>query len=178
MTPAPSPSPAPSAHPRHGRPATGRRRPRWTTQAAALAAGLLTLFSPAAWSAEHVIRMLDVGTDGPMVFEPAWVQAEVGDTLRFVPTSSGHHVRSLAVPEGASPWLSPLDQPFEVRLERPGLYVYNCPPHLMMGMVGLVQVGPGAAAPNRERAIATLKATKGRIYTHGERIDALLQALK
>lgn len=131
-----------------------------------------------AWSTEHVVRMLNAGTDGPMVFEPAFVHAKLGDTLRFVPTNTGHFVRSLAVPEGATPWLSPVDQVFEVRLERPGLYFYNCPPHLMMGMVGLVQVGPVDAALNRAAATEVMKATQGRMYSHGGRIDALLEPLK
>lgn len=140
-----------------------------------LLAGLTTLsalLAPTAWSAEHVVRMLNAGTECPMVFEPAFVRARVGDTLRFEPTSTGHFVRSLAVPEGSTPWLSVLDQPFGVTLEREGLYFYNCPPHLMMGMVGLVQVGE---AVNRASATEVMKATQGRIYSQGARIDALLE---
>lgn len=128
-----------------------------------------------AWSAEHVVRMFNAGTEGPMVFEPALVHARIGDTLRFEPTSTGHFVRSLAVPEGATPWLSALDQPFVVSLEREGLYFYNCPPHLMMGMVGLVQVGE---AVNRSAATEVMKSTQGRIYGPGARIDALLEAIR
>lgn len=143
-----------------------------------LAAGLAALcglVAPSAWSAEHVVRMRNAGTDGPMVFEPAVVQARVGDTLRFEPTNTGHFVRSLAVPEGATPWLSELDQPWVVALGREGLYFYNCPPHLMMGMVGLVQVG---AAVNRSSATAVMKSTQGRIYSHGARVDALLEGIR
>lgn len=128
-----------------------------------------------AWSAEHVVRMLNAGTEGPMVFEPAFVHARIGDTLRFEPTSTGHFVRSLAVPEGSTPWLSVPDQPFGVTLEREGLYFYNCPPHLMMGMVGLVQVGE---AVNRAAATEVMKSTQGRIYGQGARIDALLETIR
>jgi pseudoazurin len=136
------------------------------------------LLTTPAWSAEHVIHMLNVGADGPMVFEPAYVRAEVGDTLRFVPTNTGHFIRSLAVPEGATPWLSSMDQVYEVRMERPGLYFYNCPPHLMMGMVGLVQVGRTDVLGNRTTATEVKNATKGRVYSQSGRIDALLEKVK
>ena len=122
-----------------------------------------------------MVRMLNAGTDGSMVFEPAFVHAQVGDTVRFEPTSTGHFVRSLAVPEGAKPWLSELDQPFVVTLAHPGLYFYNCPPHLMMAMVGLIQVGD---AVNRSSATQVMKSTQGRIYSHAERIDSLLALVK
>jgi len=136
---------------------------------------LCSLFAAPAWSAEHVVRMLNAGTDGSMVFEPAFVHAQVGDTVRFEPTSTGHFVRSLAVPDGAKPWLSEEDQPFVVTLAHPGLYFYNCPPHLMMGMVGLIQVGE---AVNRSSATAVMKSTQGRIYSHGARVDSLLALVK
>lgn len=139
----------------------------WTT--------LSALLAPSAWSADHVVRMRNAGTEGPMVFAPAFVHAQVGDTLRFEPANTGHFVRSLAVPEGATPWLSVLDQPFVVALEREGLYFYNCPPHLMMGMVGLVQVGD---AVNRSTATEVMKSTQGRIYGQGARIDALLDSIR
>ncbi|TJW42925.1 MAG: pseudoazurin, partial [Mesorhizobium sp.] len=35
---------------------------------------------------EHVVQMLNKGEKGAMVFQPAFVQAAPGDTVRFVPT--------------------------------------------------------------------------------------------
>ncbi|OYQ40908.1 hypothetical protein CHU94_07205 [Rhodoferax sp. TH121] len=136
---------------------------------------LCSLFASPAWSTEHVVRMLNAGADGSMVFEPAFVYAQVGDTVRFEPTSTGHFVRSLAVPDGAKPWLSELDVPFVVTLSHQGLYFYNCPPHLMMGMVGLIQV---AEAVNRSTATAVMKSTQGRIYSHAARVDSLLALVR
>nr|WP_315466052.1 plastocyanin/azurin family copper-binding protein [uncultured Rhodoferax sp.] len=135
----------------------------------------LGLMTPAAWAEEHVIRMLNAGGDESMVFEPAFVQAQPGDTVRFEPVNSGHFVRSLAVPADASPWLSAVDQVFVLRLDHEGLYFYNCPPHLMMGMVGLIQVGQ---ARNKSAATEVMKATKGRIYSGSARIDALLAQIR
>jgi len=83
--------------------------------------------------------------------------------------------RSLAVPDGAKPWLSEEDQPFVVTLAHQGQYFYNCPPHLMMGMVGLIQVGE---AVNRTAATAVTKSTQGQIYSHGARVGSLLALVK
>lgn len=133
---------------------------------------LATLATPAL-AAEHVVRMLNIGSDGAtMVFEPAFVRAEVGDTVRFVPETSGHYVRSLAVPAGASNWQSSEDQAYTVTLGQPGLYFYQCPPHLMMGMIGLIQAGPAA---NLAAVQASMQAQKGRMYSNSQRVDALLQ---
>lgn len=135
-----------------------------------LAAGLC-LSLPAS-AAEHVVRMLNIGSDGAtMVFEPAFVRAEVGDSVRFEPASSGHYVRSLTTPDGVAPWSSTEDQPFTVTLQQPGLYVYICPPHLMMGMIGLIQAGE---AVNKQAASDKMQAQKGRMYSNSQRIDELL----
>lgn len=137
---------------------------------------LATLATPAL-AAEHVVRMLNIGSDGAtMVFEPAFVRAEVGDTVRFVPETSGHYVRSLALPAGTSSWQSSEDQAYTVTLDQPGLYFYQCPPHLMMGMVGLIQAGPAAA--NLPAVQASMQAQKGRMYSNSQRLDALLQQVK
>ena len=135
-----------------------------------LAAGLC--LSLPAGAAEHVVRMLNIGSDGAtMVFEPAFVRAEVGDSVRFEPASSGHYVRSLTSPDGVTPWNSAEDQPFTVTLQQPGLYFYICPPHLMMGMIGLIQAGE---AVNKQAASDKMQAQKGRMYSNSQRIDELL----
>lgn len=135
---------------------------------------LVASLSAPVLAAEHVVRMLNIGSDGAtMVFEPAFVRAELGDTVRFVPETSGHYVRSLVLPAGASAWQSSEDQAYTVTLSQPGLYFYQCPPHLMMGMIGLIQAGPAAA--NLPAVQASMQAQKGRMYSNSQRVDALLQ---
>jgi len=135
---------------------------------------LLASLSAPVLAAEHVVRMLNIGSDGAtMVFEPAFVRAELGDTVRFVPETSGHYVRSLVLPAGARAWQSSEDQAYTVTLSQPGLYFYQCPPHLMMGMIGLIQAGPAAA--NLPAVQASMQAQKGRMYSNSQRVDALLQ---
>ncbi len=111
-----------------------------------LAAALAFLAVPAL-AADHQVQMLNKGAEGPMVFEPAFVQAEVGDTVTFVPVDKGHDVVSLPgmLPEGVADFESKLNQEFVLTVETPGLYAVKCKPHLPMGMVALIQVGGDAS---------------------------------
>ena len=95
-----------------------------------------------AHAAEHEVKMLDLGRDqGPMVFEPAVLQIAPGATVTFVPTNTGHNVESKLVPEGAEAFKSELDEKYSVKLDKEGVYIYVCPPHSMMNMAGVIQVG-------------------------------------
>lgn len=104
-----------------------------------------------AHAAQIEVKMLNKGTDGGhMVFEPAAIKAEVGDVIRFIPTDRGHDVASIKdlVPDGVQPFKSKINQPFEVTVSAPGLYVVKCTPHFSMGMVAVISAGesvPGAA---------------------------------
>ena len=95
------------------------------------------------------IRMKNSGQDGVMTFEPGFVQAQVGDTVTFIPTDRAHNSSSVLVPAGAKEWKGKMDQKLSVKLEAEGVYLYKCDPHLPMGMVGLIQVGQ---AKNRAEA--------------------------
>ncbi|WP_027485904.1 pseudoazurin [Allorhizobium undicola] len=106
-----------------------------------LAALALIALPALAIGADHEIRMMNFGKDGGMVFEPPFVKAEVGDTVTFIPANSSHNVRSYALPAEVAAWNTPMDQKTTITLEKPGVYLYYCPPHLMMGMVGVIQAG-------------------------------------
>jgi pseudoazurin len=87
--------------------------------------------------------MLNKGEAGAMVFEPAYVKADVGDTVKFVPTDKGHNAESVAEawPEGAEPLKGKMNEEITYKVEKEGLYVIKCLPHYGMGMVALVQAG-------------------------------------
>jgi len=142
----------------------------------ALALGLLTLAAalPAA-AAEHEVRMLNFvqrdGTTELMVFEPSFLQVEPGDTVSFVPADRGHNSVSQAVPEGAEPWRSPLNESFQVTLQQEGVYLYACEPHLSMAMVGVIQVG---SASNLEDVRARAAALEQRIAMNRDRLGRAL----
>ncbi|WP_199261472.1 pseudoazurin [Paracoccus binzhouensis] len=111
-----------------------------------LAAALAFLAVPAL-AADHQVQMLNKGADGAMVFEPAFVQAELGDTITFVPTDKSHDVASLPgmLPEGVAEFESKLNEQYVLTVDKPGLYAVKCKPHLPMGMVALIQAGGDAS---------------------------------
>lgn len=111
-----------------------------------IAAAALALSAPLTLSAaaeEVEVRMLNKGAAGMMVFEPAVVQIQPGDAVRFVPVDKGHNAESIdgMVPEGALPFEGKRDEEIVVTFEEEGLYGYECKPHAGMGMVGIVAVG-------------------------------------
>ena len=112
-----------------------------TTVLGALASG------NAAAAAEYGVKMLNKGSDGPMVFEPSLLKIQPGDTVRFVPADKGHNVVSIEgmMPEGTQPFTSKMSQGMVVTFDKPGIYGYECKPHCGMGMVGMIVVGDASA---------------------------------
>ena len=96
-----------------------------------------------ATAAEHEVKMLNKGAEGPMVFEPSLLKIAPGDTVRFVATDKGHNVLSIEgmSPEGAGPFQGKMNEDVTVTFDKPGAYGFECKPHYGMGMVGLVIVG-------------------------------------
>ena len=87
--------------------------------------------------------MLNKGADGVMVFEPAYIKANPGDTITFKPIDKGHNVESIKdmIPEGAEKFKSKINETFELTVTTPGAYLVKCTPHYAMGMVALIAVG-------------------------------------
>ena len=95
------------------------------------------------YSANQVVKMLNQGSGGVMVFEPAFLKIAVGDSVTFESTDAAHNSASLPgmIPENAVPWNGGLSRDITVTLTQPGVYAYQCTPHSMMAMVGVIQVG-------------------------------------
>lgn len=97
---------------------------------------------------EIVVHMKNTGAEGMMVFEPSFVKAKPGDTIRFAPTDKAHNAETLPSvwPKGVAPFKGAINKEVVLKVTEPGLYGIKCMPHYSMGMVALVQVGkPGAA---------------------------------
>lgn len=109
----------------------------------ALAVGTAVVFAGAAGAAEFEVKMLNKGEKGAMVFEPDYIKAAPGDTIRFVPTDKGHNAETIKgmVPEGAESFKSKFNEEFTVTLDQEGVYGVKCTPHYGMGMVALIEVG-------------------------------------
>ena len=101
------------------------------------------LFVLNASSKEVVIEMLNKRDDGEkMVYSEDIAKIDVGDTIKWIPTSKGHNVEFVAGPSGADlPGKSGLNKEVVITFDKPGIYVYVCTPHKVMGMIALVVVG-------------------------------------
>ncbi|RVT95038.1 pseudoazurin [Sphingomonas crocodyli] len=111
--------------------------------AAVVGAGFVA--APAA-AKDITVQMKNMGKDGMMVFEPAFVKAAVGDTVHFVPTDKSHNAETIEgmMPEGVAHTVGGMNQEMTLKLDKPGVYGIKCKPHYSMGMVALVQAGKPA----------------------------------
>jgi pseudoazurin len=105
---------------------------------------------------EHLVKMLNRGAGGTMVFEPMFIRVAPGDTVKFQSTDKTHVAETLPgwLPAGAKPFKGKLNQDVTVKFDKPGVYGVKCLPHYAMGMVALVQVGN--ASPNLAAARAAV----------------------
>jgi pseudoazurin len=97
----------------------------------------------AANAAEVEVKMLNKGAEGVMVFEPAFVKINPGDTVKFVASDKGHNVETIdaMVPEGGQKFVGKINEELAITFDKPGVYGYKCKPHYGMGMVGMIVVG-------------------------------------
>ena len=111
-----------------------------------LAAFAVLMSASMALAAEVEVKMLNKGAEGLMVFEPALVKIEPGDTVKFVATDKSHNAETIKgmLPAGAAPFAGKMNEDIVVTFDKPGAYGVKCMPHYAMGMVALVVVGkPG-----------------------------------
>ena len=144
-----------------------------------LIVGCIALLSASTFTfaEEFEVQMLNQGTDGVMVFEPSVLQIAVGDSVTFTPSNPGHNSASIAglIPAGAESWDSGMSQPITVTFTEEGTYVYQCTPHLMMAMVGVITVGDPNA--NLEAVKGSAVETKSSFMMAQDRLDTYLNGL-
>jgi len=104
-----------------------------------ISGGLLVaaLLMPAAQAGEtHTVTARSTS------YDPAVLQIEPGDKVRW-DNMSGHFNKfeESLIPEGAEPWTSDMGKDVSRTFDTEGVYVYQCPPHFAMGMVGAIVVG-------------------------------------
>ncbi|MCG5474489.1 MAG: pseudoazurin [Sinorhizobium fredii] len=125
----------------------------------------MVLMAGVAYGGEHEVKMLNKGESGAMVFEPAFVKAAPGDTIRFVPVDKGHNVESIKgmLPDGVDKFKSKVNEEYVMTPAVPGLYGVKCSPHFAMGMVALIQVGDVPANVEAVKAVKLPKKADERI---------------
>lgn len=107
-------------------------------------------------AAEHEMRMLGEGPEAAMVFEPDFIHAAPGDTIRFVAADGYHNAETIRamVPEGAAPFKGDIGRDLAVTLTQEGVYPVMCKSHYATGMVALIVVGDLPEPDALARAVA------------------------
>ena len=129
----------------------------------------------------HEVQMLNKSSDNPretMVYEPAVLVIQPGDTVKFLSTAKGHNAQSAKgmAPEGAEKFKTRLNQDAEVTFDVPGVYGIQCLPHYAAGMVGLIVVeGEGWDANLEEAKEARHRGkAKKRMAEYFEQLDEMM----
>lgn len=109
-----------------------------------LAAGFAAaLAAPAALATHYEIAMVHNGSTGAKAFEPAFIQASVGDTVTFVPVDKGFNAEIIPgmLPLGARGFRGGMNEPVTITLTQEGVWGVKSMPYYGMGMVAVIQVG-------------------------------------
>ena len=125
----------------------------------------------------YEVKMLNQGSEGYMVFEPSVLKIKKGDSVTFVATDAAHNSASIEgmIPPGASTWNGSLSQNITITFDVEGIYGYQCTPHAMMAMVGVIAVGENIS--NLELAKSTAQKIKATFVMNQERFDSYLSQL-
>jgi pseudoazurin len=126
-----------------------------------LAAAAAIILAGGARAAEVEVKLLNRGTEGVMVFEPAFVKIAPGDTVKFIAADKGHNAESIKgmLPEGATPFQGKNGEDVAVKFDQEGVYGVKCLPHYGMGMVAMIAVG---SPTNVDQAKAVPQAGKAK----------------
>lgn len=136
----------------------------------------LILFSGFANAASHDIKTMSQGKDGQiMVFDPPFLKVAKGDTINFIPTEPGHDVSSVAIPKGAKAWKGEVGKKVSTVVTEEGVYLYECPLHVSLAMVGVIQVGK---PKNLKEVQASAKQLSAKFSMNKDRLDKYLAEVK
>ena len=111
-------------------------------------------------SETHIVKMLNNSEQGSMVFEPAFIKINAGDSITFEMTDAGHNAVTVAGPTGSAPFDTKYKPSTTVKFDVKGIYLYKCTPHAIMAMAGLIQVSD---ASNKEAMISEIEKFEGTV---------------
>ena len=128
---------------------------------------MIFIISVPAFSADHTVEMLSSSNGQMMVFKPAVLQINPGDTVTWKATNPGHNTASIneMSPDSSLQWDGKINEELKITFTKEGVYGYKCTPHYILGMVGIVSVGNNTTnlstaskyAANAEKKFATNK---------------------
>jgi pseudoazurin len=129
----------------------------------------------ASQAATHVVHIFDHTARQSMVFEPFYLQIDVGDRVEFESDSAGHITQSVFVPKGANTWKGQPNEKVSSLFNKEGLYIYECRYHGNLGMAGVIQAGK---AVNLKEAKAFYNEYRERLLMNQERLDAIIDSIE
>lgn len=142
-----------------------------------LLAGLAaSLTAGAALAAHHEIAMVNIGSTGAKAFEPAFIEAKLGDTVTFLPVDKGFNAEIIPgmLPLGARGFRGEMNKPVTITLTQEGVWGVKSMPYYGLGMVALIQVGSpvnledALSVPHPQRAQARLEPMFARVLQNYE----------
>ena len=139
-----------------------------------LAAAATLAMTGLAAAAEVEVKMLNKGAEGGMmVFEPAFIKVEPGDSVKFVATDKGHNAETIKgmLPDGAQPFTGKNGEDVSVKFDQAGVYGIKCLPHYGMGMVAMIVVGTPANV-DQAKAVPQIGKAKQAFATLFDKLEA------
>ena len=135
---------------------------------------LITLLSSFVTAENFDVKMVNADASGQvMVFDPPFIKANVGDTVTFLPTDMLHNSQSVPglIPSSASSWNGAMNEKITIELNAEGVYVYQCTPHIALGMIGVIQVGSPTNIHDVRNSVSSLETM---IVMNKERVQQYL----
>ena len=135
---------------------------------------LIALLSSFVTAENFDVKMVNADASGQvMVFDPPFIKASVGDTVTFLPTDMLHNSQSVPglIPSSANSWNGAMNEKITVELNSEGVYVYQCTPHIALGMIGVIQVGSPTNINDVKNSISSLESM---IVMNKERVQQYL----
>ena len=139
---------------------------------------LLALLTSFVAAENFDVKMVNADASGQvMVFDPPFIKANVGDTVTFLPTDMLHNSQSVPglIPSSANSWNGAMNEKITVELNAEGVYVYQCTPHIALGMIGVIQVGEASNIDDIKNSSSSLESM---IVMNKERVQQYLSQVK
>ena len=95
---------------------------------------MIFVISVPAFSADHTVEMLSSSNGQMMVFKPAVLQINPGDTVTWKATNPGHNTASIneMSPDSSLQWDGKINEELKITFTKEGVYGYKCTPHYIL----------------------------------------------
>ena len=139
---------------------------------------MIFVISVPAFSADHTVEMLSSSDGQMMVFKPAVLKINPGDTVTWKATNPGHNTASIngMSPDSSLQWDGKINEELKITFTKEGVYGYKCTPHYILGMVGVVSVGDNTT--NLSAASAYAADAEKKFATNKDRFSKYINELK